>query len=344
MEKADEAAAQISDALAPDSPREFSGDEFDVSDLQPEEEQKIVSKCGNLLVQFTYVVTGNSGAMGVTIHQGRDIPDKKRGGASSCQVHAVLLPTKQQRFKTKSQSSSEPNFEETFTFKGVTPQDVNNMGVRLRIYGKESMRRERLIGECIVTFASLNLDNESSSLWITMEPRLNLNAAAGGEGRGDGDVSDGSEFGAAISAGVVPELYVGLAYSGTTGRLSVEIIKGSHFKSFGQGRPPDTYVKCSLMSSEGSPIAHSKSSVRRSSPNPLFKETFMFQVALFQLPEISLMVSVYNKKSMKIKKKQMIGWFSMGFNSSGDEEKGHWDDMITSEGEQVARWHTLLEN
>merc|ERR1719431_426639 len=146
--------------------------------------------------------------MGVTIHQGRDIPDKKRGGASSCQVHAVLLP-KQQRFKTKSQSSSEPNFEETFTFKGVPPQDVNNMGVRLRIYGKESLRRERLIGECIVTFASLNLDNESSSLWITMEPRINLNTDDGMT-----DVSDGSEFGAAISQGVMPELYVGLAYSG----------------------------------------------------------------------------------------------------------------------------------
>ena len=57
---------------------------------------------------------------------------------------------------------------------------------------------------------------------------MNLNAV---EGRGgDGDMSDGSEFGAAISQGVQPELYVGLAYSGTTGRLAVEIIKGSHFK------------------------------------------------------------------------------------------------------------------
>jgi len=341
IEEADVAAAQISDALALDSPRELSGDEFDVSDLNPEEESKIVSKCGNLLVQFTYVVEGNNGTMAVTIHQGRDIPDKSRGGAPSCQVHVVLLPTKQQRHKTKSQPSSDPNFEETFTFKGVPPQDVNNMGIRLRIYGKESMRRERLIGECIVTFASLNLDNESSSLWITMEPRMNL---AGADNRGDADVSDGSEFGAAISQGVMPELYVGLAYSGTTGRLSVEIIKGSHFKSFGQTRAPDTYVKCSLMSSEGSPIAHSKTSVRRGQPNPLFKETFMFQVALFQLPEISLMVSVYSKKSMKIKKKQMIGWFSMGYNSSGEEEKAHWEDMITTNGEEVARWHVLLEN
>jgi hypothetical protein len=31
------------------------------------------------------------------------------------------------------------------------------------------------------------------------------------------------------------------------------------------------------------------------------------------------------------------------FPSSGDEEKSHWEDMVTSNGEQVARWHLLLE-
>lgn len=36
----------------------------------------------------------------------------------------------------------------------------------------------------------------------------------------------------------------------------------------------------------------------------------MFQVALFQLAEVTLMVSVYNKRSMK--KKDMIGWFALG--------------------------------
>lgn len=43
-------------------------------------------------------------------------------------------------------------------------------------------------------------------------------------------------------------------------------------------RAPDTYVKLVLMSSSGQEIAHSKTSVRRGQPNPLFKETFMFQV------------------------------------------------------------------
>jgi synaptotagmin-14/16 len=34
------------------------------------------------------------------------------------------------------------------------------------------------------------------------------------------------------------------------------------------------------------------------------------QVALFQLADVTLMIAVYNKRSMK--RKEMIGWFSLG--------------------------------
>ena len=44
---------------------------------------------------------------------------------------------------------------------------------------------------------------------------------------------------------------------------------------------PDTYVKLSLVSSSGQEISHSKTSIRRAQPNPLFKETFTFQVCPF---------------------------------------------------------------
>lgn len=68
----------------------------------------------------------------------------------------------------------------------------------------------------------------------------------------------------------------------------------------------------------------------------------MFQVALFQLPDVTLMVSVYNKRSMK--RKEMIGWFSLGLNNSGEEELAHWNEMRESKGEQTCHWHVLLES
>ena len=50
------------------------------------------------------------------------------------------------------------------------------MGVRFRLYGCERMRRERMIGECVVGFASLNLDTATTHL-LNLEPRSNLSVS-----------------------------------------------------------------------------------------------------------------------------------------------------------------------
>lgn len=54
------------------------------------------------------------------------------------------------------------------------------------------------------------------------------------------------------------------------------------------------------------------------------------------------MILVYNKRG--IKRKELIGWISLGYNSSGDEELSHWNDMRDNKGEQVSRWHVLNES
>ncbi|GCB76813.1 hypothetical protein scyTo_0019198, partial [Scyliorhinus torazame] len=164
-----------------------------------------------------------------------------------------------------------------------------------------------------------------------------------------------------LAHGSTPEILVGLLYNATTGRLSVEVIKGSHFKNLAVNRPPnglfcclkhliggqvyiirDTYVKLTLLNSMGQEMSKCKTSIRRGQPNPVYKETFIFQVALFQLSDVTLILSVYNKRSMK--RKEMIGWISLGLNSSGEEELNHWTEMKESKGQQVCRWHSLLES
>ena len=44
------------------------------------------------------------------------------------------------------------------------------MALRVRVYGCERMRRERLIGETIISFASIDLELESN-LWLLLESR-----------------------------------------------------------------------------------------------------------------------------------------------------------------------------
>ena len=53
------------------------------------------------------------------------------------------------------------------------------------------------------------------------------------------------------------------------------------------------------------------------------------------------MVSVYNKRNMK--KRDLIGWFALGHNSSGAEERSHWTDLREARGVQICRWHVLCE-
>lgn len=90
--------------------------------------------------------------------------------------------------------------------------------------------------------------------------------------------SDSTGSTTSMQHGGVPELLLGLAYNGTTGRLTVEVVKGSHFRNLQLNKAPDTYVKLCLVSSMGQEMARAKTSTRRGQPNPLFKETFVFQV------------------------------------------------------------------
>ncbi|ESO94354.1 synaptotagmin 16, partial [Lottia gigantea] len=321
------------------STERLSNDEhlFDVSDLQ--NEPPLISKCGNLEVTFRY--EAKRGKIHIKILQALEIPAKDRGGASHVQVRAMLLPTKRQKHKTKVKTGDNPVFNEDIVFNKIFPDNVQSMGVRFRLYGVERMRRERMIGESIVGFASLNLDEEQTHT-VVLEPRSNLSGDSGFD-VASLSKSDSASSTQSLQHGGMPELLLGLGYNGTTGRLAVEVIKGSNFRNMAMNRAPDTYVKLTLMSPSGQELQRCKTSVRRGQPNPLFKETFMFQVAQFQLPEVTLMVSVYNKKNMK--KKEMIGWFSLGMNSSGEEEQGHWSDMRESKGgDQVCRWHVLLES
>lgn len=58
----------------------------------------------------------------------------------------------------------------SFLMHRVNPEEVNSMGLRVRVYGCERMRRERLIGETIISFASIDLELETN-LWLPLEPR-----------------------------------------------------------------------------------------------------------------------------------------------------------------------------
>lgn len=97
-----------------------------------------------------------------------------------------------------------------------------------------------------------------------------------------------------------------------------------------------------MLDSKGKEISKCKTAVCRGQPNPTYKETFAFQVALFQLSEVSLVLTVFSRSS-SLRPRERLGWVSLGFNSSSEEQKAHWAEMKEAKGQQVCHWHTLTD-
>ncbi|XP_010582457.1 PREDICTED: synaptotagmin-16 [Haliaeetus leucocephalus] len=298
-----------------------------------------ICKCGDLEVIFNY--KASSQKLVVTVLEARDIPDKDRSGVNTWQVHTVLMPSKKQRGKTSVQRGPIPMFEDKITFSKLEPEELSSHAIRFRLYAVHKMVGEKMMGEQLFYLSNISQEGEAK-VTLVLEPRSNLSSADSQLSLSAISHSDSASSTQSLSHGGVPELLVGLSYNATTGRLSVEMIKGSHFRNLAINRPPDTYGKLCLRNSVGQEMSRCKTSIRRGQPNPVYKETFIFQVALFQLSDVTLMISIYNRRSMK--RKEMIGWISMGQNSSGEEEQSHWQEMKESKGTQVCRWHTLLES
>ncbi|XP_016894266.1 synaptotagmin-16 isoform X2 [Cynoglossus semilaevis] len=299
-----------------------------------------ISRCGDLVVTLEYRL--HTEKLLVTVIEAKNVPDKARSGMDSWQIHMVLLPAKKQRHKTTVQKGSQPHFNETFRFSRLEPSDLSVSAIRFRLYALGGrMSRERMMGEKVLRLGDVAAEGGQMKTSLILEPRSNLKSMGSVLSLSAVSQTDSITSTRSLAHGGAPELLIGLSYNATTGRMSVELIKGSHFRNLAIARPPDTYARLTLLNSVGQEISRCKTSVRRGQPNPVYKETFIFQVALFQLSDVTLLTSIYNRRSMK--RKEMVGWFALGQNSSGEEEQLHWQDMKESGGQQVCRWHVLLE-
>ncbi|XP_070590592.1 synaptotagmin-14 isoform X2 [Erythrolamprus reginae] len=297
------------------------------------------AKYGTLDVTFDY--DSQEQKLLITVTAVTDIPNYSKTSGSLWQVHLVLLPIKKQRAKTSIQRGPCPVFTETFKFNHIESEMIGNYAVRFRLYSIRRVKRERILGEKIFYLTKLNLQGKMS-VPVTLEPAYNISGCESQMSMSEASCSESISSCQSLAHGSAPEILIGLLYNATTGRLAAEVIKGSHFKNLAANRPPNTFVKLTLLNSMGQEMSKCKTSIRRGQPNPVYKETFIFQVALFQLSDVTLILSVYNKRSMK--RKEMIGWISLGLNSSGEEELNHWTEMKESKGQQISRWHSLLES
>eukprot|EP00069_Balaena_mysticetus_P004137 bmy_17195T0 len=173
----------------------------------------------------------------VTIVRAQGLPDKDRSGISSWQVHVVLLPSKKQRGRTNIQRGPNPIFKEKVTFAKLEPRDVASCAVRFRLYATRKMTWERMMGERLFYLSHLHQEGEMK-VTLVLEPRSNIRSGESPLSPSAVSHSDSASSTQSLSHGGAPELLVGLSYNATTGRLSVEMIKGSHFRNLAVNRVP----------------------------------------------------------------------------------------------------------
>lgn len=157
-------------------------------DLNPQSPTGSLMERGSSSLEIALLYDAPMRKMTVHVLQARGIPSREKQ-TTHTQVRLLILPSKKQKHKTKIRSGENPQFMErwdnlekvwsvlklirnifSFLLHRVNPEEVNSMGLRVRVYGCERMRRERLIGETIISFATIDLELETN-LWLPLEPR-----------------------------------------------------------------------------------------------------------------------------------------------------------------------------
>lgn len=292
---------------------------------------------------------------------------KADGGPNSYQIRIAILPKRSIRWHTKMIPGPNPAFNETGVLKGLTPDMVSSSALRIRLYGCERRKATKLYGETVLSFASLELKRETAYN-IALEPRLNMGHLSIGQltdiGGSVSSLSNSrldmrsatparSNFGSSVDVRLSraqavaesnqmqwPELLLSLTYNGTIGKLNVEVIKASQLVIPDmQNRIPDSFVKLTLQTIDGQKITSSKTGVFKDSANPTYQQQFSFDVSQSAIRDVTLTVNVFHKR--KLHHHEHIGWFGIGKRNTGDEERDHWEEMLSSHGKAISRWHPL---
>jgi len=104
----------------------------------------------------------------------------------------------------------------------------------------------------------------------------------------------------------------------------------------------DSYIKIEVLSARGKRVAKSKTTIRRSMTNPEFNESFVFQMSESDLHEVTLVFSVISISKTR-KKKEILGWFTMGKEANGLDEIDHWEEMIAMKEQKSTHFHVLSQ-
>ncbi|XP_033997105.1 synaptotagmin-7 isoform X2 [Trematomus bernacchii] len=263
-------------------------------------------------IQFSIGYSFQNTTLTVKVLRGQELPAKDFSGTSDPFVKIYLLPDKKHKLETKvKRKNLNPNWNETFLFEGFPYEKVRERTLYLQVMDHDRFSRNDPIGEVSIPLNKVEL-GQIKTFWKELKP-----------------CSDGS--------GRRGDLLLSLCYNPTANIITVNIIKARNLKAMDIGGTSDPYVKVWLMHKDKR-VEKKKTVTMKRCLNPIFNESFPFEVAAHVLRETTIIITVMDKD--RLSRNDVIGKIYLSWKSGPGEVK-HWKDMLARPRTNVAQWHAL---
>ncbi|XP_070977398.1 synaptotagmin-4 isoform X2 [Oncorhynchus clarkii lewisi] len=242
-------------------------------------------------------------------------------------IKLTLLPEKKHRVKTRVlRKTLDPVFDETFSFYGIPMVRVQELSLHFMVLSFDRFSRDEVIGEMLIPLAGIDL-TEGRVLMSREIIKKNVRRSAG-----------------------PGELLLSLCYQSTTSTLTVVVLKARHLLKTDNHRPSDPYVKVNLFKGKKR-VSKKKTHVKKCSPNPVFNELFVFDMASQEgLKETSIELLLMDSESPPTRRgdsshspNPILGRLILGTASAGTPGE-HWREICDHPRRQIAKWHILSED
>ncbi|KAK1888465.1 Synaptotagmin-7, partial [Dissostichus eleginoides] len=263
-------------------------------------------------IQFSIGYSFQNTTLTVKVLRGQELPAKDFSGTSDPFVKIYLLPDKKHKLETKvKRKNLNPNWNETFLFEGFPYEKVRERTLYLQVMDHDRFSRNDPIGEVSIPLNKVEL-GQIKTFWKELKP-----------------CSDGS--------GRRGDLLLSLCYNPSANTITVNIIKARNLKAMDIGGTSDPYVKVWLMHKDKR-VEKKKTVTMKRCLNPIFNESFPFEVAAHVLRETTIIITVMDKD--RLSRNDVIGKIYLSWKSGPGEVK-HWKDMLARPRTNVAQWHAL---
>jgi len=272
---------------------------------------------------FTLKYSFEKSALIVSINKCINLPSRDpEENSSDPYIKLEIIPEKEHKVKTKIvRNTLDPVFDEDFTFYGIHFNRLQILSLHFEVLRSDRFSRDDVIGEVLVELEGLDLrDSSINSLELVRDitPRGSKLASQGGLG----------------------ELLVSLCHQPGARRMTCVVLKARNLPRMDLSGLSDPYVKIYLHHN-GQRIAKKKTHIKKRSLNPVYNESFVFDLPSSEGDISSTQLEFLVLDWDRVTRNEVIGRLSMGGPGCVGSAQHHWEEIQSYPRRQIAMWHKL---